>query len=315
MNAVISHLPVVVLNVYSRCNCRCSMCDIWKITEGQQFDTGLLERQLDDFESLGVRWVVFTGGEPLMHPGLFRMCAMVRGRGIRVTVLTTGLLVERMAGAITQHVDDLIVSLDGPAEIHDRIRRVPGGFLMIRAGIAKLKAGCVAVRCTVQKANHASLVATVQAAKEIGAASVSFLAADLTSRAFNRPTPWTVDRCAEIGLTPDELPALDAQLSEMIESRDSFVRDSPEHLRRIARHFRAHLGMVEPQSPKCNAPWVSAVVDVDGGIRPCFFHEPFGNVHSGFKQGLNTGRAEEFRNSLNIETNPVCQSCVCSLSI
>src|SRR5918993_856802 len=119
---VLSHLPVLVINVQNRCNCRCAMCDIWKRTEDTGFDPNLLRAQLDDMQALGVQWVVFSGGEPLMHSGLFRMCAMLRAAGIRVTVLTSGLLIGRLAAPISENVDDLIVSLDGPAAIHDRIR-------------------------------------------------------------------------------------------------------------------------------------------------------------------------------------------------
>jgi MoaA/NifB/PqqE/SkfB family radical SAM enzyme len=36
--------------------------------------------------------------------------------------------------------------------------------------------------------------------------------------------------------------------------------------------------MEEPEAPRCNAPWVSAVLETDGTVRPCFFHEPIGNA-------------------------------------
>ena len=66
---------------------------------------------MDAIERLQVRWVVFTGGEPLMHSNLFALADLLRGRGIRVTILSTGLLFERFAREITEHVDDAIVSL------------------------------------------------------------------------------------------------------------------------------------------------------------------------------------------------------------
>ncbi|MGZ5178494.1 MAG: hypothetical protein ACXWCW_30580, partial [Burkholderiales bacterium] len=45
----------------------------------------------------------------------------------------------------------------------------------------------VSARTTVQKANHGSLCRTVAAARELGASSISFLAADLTSAARYEP--------------------------------------------------------------------------------------------------------------------------------
>jgi MoaA/NifB/PqqE/SkfB family radical SAM enzyme len=94
-----------------------------------------LESQMDAIERLHVRWVVFTG-EPDAFESV-RPRGSLRGRGIRVTVLSTGLLFERFAREITEHIDDAIVSLDGPSEIHDRIRRVPGGFNRIAAGVSR----------------------------------------------------------------------------------------------------------------------------------------------------------------------------------
>ena len=94
------------------------MCDIWKVTAEEEISVSDLERHLDDIEALRVEWVVFSGGEPLMHTDLFRLSRLLRGRGIRTTILTTGLLLERDADRVVNSVDEVIVSLDGPCEVH-----------------------------------------------------------------------------------------------------------------------------------------------------------------------------------------------------
>jgi radical SAM protein with 4Fe4S-binding SPASM domain len=173
----------------------------------------------------------------------------------------------------------------------------------------------IAARCTVQKQNCASLVAVVETARALGLQSISFLAADLTSSAFNRPDGWTLDRQAEIALDSSELLALEQDLDALIASRaDDFILETSEKLRRIALHFRAHLGLAEPTAPRCNAPWVSAVVESDGTLRPCFFHVPIGNVRAqSLREALNSPQAQVFRESLRVAENPVCRRCVCSL--
>src|SRR5262249_30374189 len=142
-----------------------------------------LERHASDIRSLGVEWVIFSGGEPLMHSDLFRLCALLRPLGVRLTVLSTGLLLARNARQIVDHVDEVIISVDGPPEIHNRIRRIAGAYEAMAAGIAELHRlrpeFPVAGRCTVQKLNYASLRATVGAARSLGLRSISFLAADL----------------------------------------------------------------------------------------------------------------------------------------
>ena len=56
-----------------------------------------------------------------MHSGLFRLCRVLRRRKIHITLLSTGLLLERYQHAVAEHIDDVIVSLDGPPEVHDLI--------------------------------------------------------------------------------------------------------------------------------------------------------------------------------------------------
>ena len=311
-------LPLLLIEAHSRCNCRCVMCDIWKTEKHREFTLSQLESQMDAIARLQVRWVVFTGGEPLMHSNLFALTELLRGRGIRVTILSTGLLFERFAREIAEHIDDVIVSLDGPPVIHDRIRRVPGGFERITEGVRAIHAQRpqfqIGARCTVQKANHAALVDTLCTARRIGLSSISFLAADLTSTAFNRTEPWSADRQAEIALTLDELAVLEQQIEKLV--GEPFVIDRPQHLNRIVRHFRAHLGLEPFQAPHCNAPWVSAVLGIGSSVQPCFFHPPVGSISSHpLDDAVNTSRAREFRASLDIASNPTCQRCVCSLKL
>lgn len=321
MNSVIQSLPVLVLFPHNRCNCRCLMCDIWKRTGAEEISVEDLQRHLNDFERLSVRWVVLSGGEPLMHSDLFRFCRLLRERNIRITILSTGLLFDRHAEQIVDHIDDAVVSLDGPPAIHDRIRRVPGAFASLIAGIEaihRLRSSFpVSARSVVQRENYRYLRGTARSAKELGLQSISFLAADLTSEAFNRPQGWNIDRQSQIALSFGDLPYLAAEIEALADEWEDtgFVLEDREKLRRIVLHYRAHLGLAEPVAPVCNAPWVSAVVEADGTVRPCFFHRPIGRLNgTGLLQVLNGPEAVAFRSQLNVAANPVCRRCVCSLN-
>jgi MoaA/NifB/PqqE/SkfB family radical SAM enzyme len=297
------------------------MCDIWKDTSRAEMSVAELQRHLGDFATLGVRWVVLSGGEPLMHSDLFRFCALLRGRGIRTTLLSTGLLFERNAARIVEDIDDAIVSLDGPPAIHDSIRRVPGAFALLARGveaILRLKPGFpISARSTVQRENCGHLRGTVRAARDLGLRSISFLAADTESEAFNRPEPWEAARQSEVALSEHEITVLESEIEALLVEwgGTGFVLESAEKLFGIARHFCARLGSCEPVAPVCNAPWVSAVIGADGAVRPCFFHRPIGNLNgNGFLQVLNGPAAVAFRSALDVARNPICKRCVCSLN-
>jgi radical SAM protein with 4Fe4S-binding SPASM domain len=297
------------------------MCDIWKRRTFDEIGSEQFDNQLADIERLGVEWVVFSGGEALLHRDVFRKASQLRRRNIRVTLLSSGILIGKYAREIVENFDDLIVSLDGPAAIHDRIRGVERAFDLLRAGVTRIREergdSSISARCTVQRSNCGHLMATVEAARELRLKSISFLASDTHSEAFNR-TSTTVEDLTRIALGVEDLSVLDAQIEELIGSNQCgrFILESPAKLKTIAHHFRCGIGLAEPVAPKCNAPWTSAVIEADGSVRPCFFHAPIGKLgtEASLYKILNGPQAVAFRSSLNVATNPICRRCVCSLN-
>jgi MoaA/NifB/PqqE/SkfB family radical SAM enzyme len=321
----IRSLPVVVLSPHNQCNCRCVMCDIWKIRDAKEITPAFLETQLESFRKLGVRWVVLSGGEPQRNPQVCTLARMLRGLGIQVTLLTAGTLLSSEAELLVTVIDDVIVSLDGPAAVHNRIRRIPRGFEVLMDGVRALRHFrpeiVVRARCTVQRENHASLRSTVQSAKELGLNSISFLAVDAVSDAFNHPQGWAQPHADSVTLDGQQVETLEREVEDLIHQyaadlKSGFVVETPEKLRRIVRQFRVYLGQAQPVAPRCNAPWVSAVVSAEGDVRPCFFHPAFGNIHGhSLEEIVNSPQALKFRAELNVADNPICRRCVCSLHI
>jgi len=316
-------LPVLVIFPHNQCNCRCVMCDIWRIREAKQMSPEDLEPQLSPFRQLGVRWVVLSGGEPQLNEKWSFLAQMLRSIGCRITLLTAGLLLKPQAEIVTQCVDDVIVSLDGPRAVHNSIRRVRDAFEQMVDGIRTLRqfrpALPIRARCTVQRLNRLSLGSVIECAKTIGLTSVSFLAADLTSTAFNRPEPWSLDRAERVGLTPQEVDELETEIERLVSEhradfQSGFIAETPNKLRRIVHHFRGHLGQTENVAPRCNAPWVSSVIEASGDVRPCFFHPVLGNIRQqSISQIVNGANALRFRSTLDVAHNQTCQRCVCSL--
>lgn len=317
-------LPILLLSIHDQCNCRCVMCDIWKRKTGLAFHASDLDRHRESIRTLGVKQVVLTGGEPLMNRELDAICRFFRELGVRITLLTTGRLLFQRAQTVATCIDDVIISIDGPADIHDRIRRVPGIFASIQKGVTAVRDYrpelSISCRTTVQKLNHASLRSTVDAAKSLRLNSISFLPADITSAAFNRHGGWTEDRQDEVALTHEELRTLEDEIESLIteyqeDIRTGFIVENSEKLRRVADRFREYLYRLPPKAPRCNAPWVSAVVDVDGSVRPCFFHPVISNVkHLTLLEAVNSETALSFRSTLDVANNSTCQRCVCSLN-
>jgi Fe-coproporphyrin III synthase len=316
-------LPVLVVFPHNQCNCRCVMCDIWRSHEAKQMSPEDLERQLFPFRQLGVRWVVLSGGEPQLNEKWYILAHLLRSIGCRITLLTAGLLLKPQADMVTEYIDDVIVSLDGPPTVHNSIRRVPDAFEQMANGVYalhRLRSDMpIRSRCTVQRLNRHSLRSVVECAKLMGLASISFLAADLTSTAFNRPEPWLRDRAERVALTAPEVDELEVEIERLVSEhradfKSGFIVETPDKLRHIGRHFRGHLGQTENLAPRCNAPWVSAVIEASGDVRPCFFHPVLGNIREqSFPEIINGANALRFRSTLNVAHNETCKKCVCSL--
>ena len=259
-----------------------------------------------------------------MNPELPQLCGILRQEGIRLTLLSTGLLLKKYAAMVAESFDEVIVSLDGPPVVHDTIRRVDGAFAVLQTGVRAVKGMRhnlpITARCTIQKANHAYLWETARSAKGLGLDGISFLAVDVTSQAFNRALAWPVSRQTGMCLTISELAVLGSEIAKLICDADEefgmgFIAESPEKLRRIARHFRVQLGLDEPESPVCNAPWVSAVIEADGSVRPCFFHPSMGNLRGTTLETIvNGANGRSVRQNLDIPNNMICKNCVCSLN-
>ncbi len=92
-----------------------------------------------------------------------------------------------------------------------------------------------------------------------------------------------------------------------------YIAESADKLRRLPRYYAALGGSGRFPAVHCNAPWVSVVIEADGDVRPCFFHDAIGNVRDTPLDQIVTTRLREFRDAFDVSENPTCRRCVCSL--
>ena len=153
----------------------------------------------------------------------------------------------------------------------------------------------------------------------MGIDQVSFLPADVSSHAFNRQMAWTESKQHEVLISEKELPELNEIIDRIINTNktrknSNFIAESAEKLQQVYQYYAAFYGLAVFPFKKCNAPWVSTVIEADGSVRPCFFHEVVGNIRdSSLANILNSDGAINFRKTLDMNTNPTCVKCVCSL--
>lgn len=319
-------LPIVILMPHSACNCQCVMCDIWKDNKNlKQLTEADISGLIESLKKFGTKQVVMSGGEALLNPNFFRLCEILRGEKMKITLLSTGLTIKRNATALVEHIDEIIVSLDGDEKTHDTIRNIPGAFNKLKEGIVQIRSldinFKISARTVIHRLNFRRWPAIVDAAKEIGLNGISFLPADVSSHAFNRENLWDRQRQDQILLPEEELPELQSIIHYLVnENRHAFmthfVAESPEKIQKIHDYYAAFYGQNPFPYKKCNAPWVSTVIEADGTVRPCFFHEPMGNIRENtLSDILNSKESIHFRKTLDMDTNETCVKCVCYLNL
>jgi MoaA/NifB/PqqE/SkfB family radical SAM enzyme len=270
---------------------------------------------------LRTRLVLVSGGEPLVRADLFEALARFRRAGARIWLLTSGVLLERHAAAVAANVDRLTVSLDAPDRDLYRVIRGVDGLPALEAGLARVRALAprlrVTARSTLHRLNFMELPRLVDKAKALGLDGISFLAADVDSTAFGRAAGFQGPR--RLLLDAAEVEAFRGVIERTVVERradfaSGFVEEHPAKLGRLATHYDAVLGRADFPPVRCDAPWVSVVVEPDGAVRPCYFHPPVGNLRQRPLLDLLETALPAFRAGLDVASNPVCRRCVCSLA-
>jgi len=138
----------ISLRITNRCNQRCAICGQFGEKGYMNAGTGdylLSELTFEDYKKIVDETAHYkpifyiTGGEALLYKDLFKLTAYIKEKGCYVYVITNGAALERHAKQIVdQKWDMLTCSLDGPEEIHDQARGVPGTFKKTTRGIKLL---------------------------------------------------------------------------------------------------------------------------------------------------------------------------------
>lgn len=312
-------LPLVIFYPTSRCNSRCASCDWWK----QSGDGDLTLDEIDGLAGalppLGTRVVVFSGGEPLLRPEVFEAAAMFRARGIKLHLLTSGILLERCVERVARQFSRVCVSLDATTEpLYERVRGV-AALATVTRGIRRLRAIAphvpVTARSTLHRSNFRELPRLIDYARALKLDGISFLPADVSSKAFGREHAPVA---SGLELDADDVRAFEEIVERTISvyGRDfesGFVAESPDKLRRLPRYYAALGGGAPFPLVSCNAPYVSVVVEANGDVRPCFFHDAVGNLRKKPLATIVTDNLRRFRNALDVGCNATCRRCVCSL--
>lgn len=163
----LEHVSRVVFEYTTLCNLDCVHCRNHNLEARADADPAALRRVVDAALPIGVDRFDFIGGEVTLYgKGWLDLVSYARERGgAHASVITSGwFLGERdFLAAGKRYRDDheyledlrarglthVVMSLDGPEEVHDRCRQVPGLYQRVIAGIEKTRAAGLIPRVSV----------------------------------------------------------------------------------------------------------------------------------------------------------------------
>lgn len=267
---------VAELFLTDNCNLRCVSCACWRTQTLDELTTPEWKDVLDQLAGLRLHKVNFTGGEPLLRRDAIEIMAYATSVGIRHLHLNTNAVLLRpvtLDRVLAAGVRSFNASVDGPGEVHDRIRGRKGAFDRTRAHLENLVGQRdrhhlkVRMSFTVMRDNVAVLPDVAALAQEIGVRLYLNLATDRTF----------LFRHAEV-THETEVPQRD--LAAALERLERLARRDPRwlprysDLRYVPRHFR---DVVQADLP-CAESQLKLTIHSRGGIGGCWGHDPGSNV-------------------------------------
>lgn len=317
-------LPIVILYVTEGCNLACLTCS-YRAPLPNELSLEEIRELANQLKRLGLRHIVYSGGEPLLRRDFPEIAKVFAGLGVKQTLLTNGLLLRKQYPAIGAHLHEIIVSLDGAdAATHDAIRGVES-FDVIVEGIRSVAGTSprplLGIRSVLQKRNFHQVCEMVDFARNLSVDRISFLAADVLSDGFGRDTRGAAAADEEIMLSHDETLEFRRTVDRLVSERKAdfdagFISQPVDRFYHIVQYYEAlATGAAFPRNV-CNAPMVSAVITATGELLPCYFLSRYGNIRQEpLAQQINCDSIRTIRRQVRRYALDRCRTCVCTLHV
>ena len=328
--------PLVVWEITGKCNLRCRMCP-WYGESGVPFNTTneLTLKQIEDAiknirMAYGFRlpFIGLIGGEPTLRKDFVDIIKLLKSNGFRYALTTNFSFYNKklIEGILRYPPSDLRISLDGPREMHDKIRGVKGTFDRVERMINELRASPngnkmpIRINCTVSPANIdyisnlADFVKSINAhfniqhlifldEKHIRAHDAFF------KNVFGIKVP---SGASELRLSEKDVSNLISQINlvkKKFADRKEMLSFTPNlKIKEIMPYYLDLDNYVH--SERCIYVWAAVRIDSRGYVRPCFEYI-FGNIKDEkFSEVWNGKRAAFFRKELKKrKLFPGCARC------
>ena len=285
------------LKLTENCQAKCVTCNYWQTRWDDSLDTEKAIATINRLGQFGIRYLRFTGGEPLLRRDLFQIMQKADMEKFgRITLQTNGLLLKKLHNEINASpITKVAVSIDGLEASNDVIRGIKGYFKLAMEGIRLLKNKQVNIVATLNGRSAGELEGLADEARSAGA-GFGFNILDDRSY-FLRQTS-----------TSDLWPAPPEIAQIMVFLRDQLKRPAYE-LDYIYKYFSRE----NPEEPPCVLGFLEVFVVSNGDVLAgCYVLKPVGNLlREDFEELMGSAR---YREACVGMVRRECPGCTCGIN-
>ena len=280
---------IAIWNFTNRCNLSCMHC--YSRADLDATDTLTTEDVMNTLPKLkanGVKFLIFSGGEPLTRKDLFDIAKRCRELGIVTYLSTNGLYVgHKNAQKILDTFNYVGISIDGREETHDRFRGLPGSFAMSMEAVRVLNSygkSKVGIRFTITKETYDDLKFIFELAEKENIPKIYIshlvysgrgldnLAMDLTKAQRREAVAYILEKAFDYYASGREIEIVTGNMEQdAILFLERFGEKYPEHREEMRRRLREWGGN--------SAGRKLLNIDSEGNVKPDpFFPKIIGNI-------------------------------------
>lgn len=314
MKYTVSNLMSANIVLTSNCNSRCLSCDYWR-KKPDYLDKTMVYKFLAELQRYNCESIVFTGGEPFLHPDFEEIVRTAKLQYGYINILSTnGRLIKKNINKVYDYIDSYCISFDGcNKEQYKKIRGIDNynEILDVIKIIKNYNENIqVWLSCLIQKKNYINLIDIYRVALMSGADGIFFNVPELRDNCFGREGN-TADR-EELLLDLHETEDFANIVEELLimDETEGFLCQDKEALNKFIQYFKSYNGLDEFPERKCFVPYNTITLNEKGKIRPCFYLNDEAemideNINSDFMIGVRRRLWDD--NNYKINCGKCCQ--------
>ncbi|MGQ9661575.1 MAG: radical SAM protein [Kiritimatiellia bacterium] len=275
--------------ITTRCNLSCPFCSLQGQLNRKEEDRLSPEEWVRLIRTIPRRTVVMiSGGEPFLAPAVVTILGELLRTGHLVSVVTNGTVLDEETASflVRQRLYYLMVSLDGMASYHNRLRGMPHAFERIARFFAALNAAkrranssypLTCIKTTVTEDNHAEIPELLRFAEKTLQAdhlALSLLTDTALQQSFEL-TESLSDPRLRVGNRYRYSAQAQQQILAMLTQLEQYRKKSRLQIELAPRFQSAealHEYLARPEKVgvrQCVLPWTELTVHYNGDISPC----------------------------------------------